>query len=213
MDIAGERSRPEPLAKGPAPPAEDDSGQVGLSGRVERVVKIRGLLLGIVFAATAVGFAAAMPGAMSASDVEPAQDTIELIEAGGPEAAKAKAKPSKPEKAANPDRADEPEVETDGSEDEADGHGAVVSVVAKCDVKGRWHGEAVRSIARNKDATVADAEAACEAAKAAAEDAPAPGRSGEAKAKASDRSGGKPASAGKPAHAGGPPAGKGKDKP
>lgn len=186
---------------------------MGLSGRVERVVKIRGLLGGIVFAATLVTFAAAMPGAMSASEVEPPQDTIELIEAKEPAASTAKAKPPKPEKAAKPERAEEPEVEGDGSEDDAEGHGAVVSAVAKCDVKGRWHGEAVRSIARNKDATVADAEAACTAAKAAAEAAPAPGRSGEAKAKASERSGGKPASAGKPDHAGGPPAGKGKNKP
>ena len=55
----------------------------------------------------------------------------------------------------------------------AENHGKVVSTAAHCDVKGRAHGELVRSIAKDKDATVADAQAACEAAMAAAAAAPA----------------------------------------
>ncbi len=50
-----------------------------------------------------------------------------------------------------------------------DNHGAAVQVAAHCDVKGRAHGELVRSIATDKDATVADAEAACTAATEAQE--------------------------------------------
>ena len=43
-------------------------------------------------------------------------------------------------------------------------HGAAVRVAAHCDVRGRAHGELVRSIAGDEDATVAEAAAACEAA-------------------------------------------------
>ncbi len=43
-------------------------------------------------------------------------------------------------------------------------HGKAVRVAAKCPVEGKAHGQLVRSIARNKSATVEDATAACEAA-------------------------------------------------
>ena len=67
---------------------------------------------------------------------------------------------------------------TDDSEEESDGdgaenHGKAVSTAAHCAVKGRAHGELVRSIAQDKDATVAEAQAACDAALAAAALAPA----------------------------------------
>lgn len=60
-------------------------------------------------------------------------------------------------------------------------HGAAVSTAAHCDLDGRAHGEFVRSIAHDKDATVAEVEAACAAAMADAaagstEDARAGGR-------------------------------------
>jgi hypothetical protein len=45
-------------------------------------------------------------------------------------------------------------------------HGSVVRVAAHCSVTGRAHGELVRSVARDKDMTVADAERACKAATA-----------------------------------------------
>lgn len=62
-----------------------------------------------------------------------------------------------------PDGSDE-ETEDDGAEN----HGKAVSTAAHCAVKGRAHGELVRSIAQDKDATVAEAQAACDAALAAA---------------------------------------------
>lgn len=65
---------------------------------------------------------------------------------------------------ADPERA----VTLDDDEpDEAgkpDNHGSVVSVAAHCPVTGRAHGQLVSSIAKDKQATVADAEAACAAA-------------------------------------------------
>jgi hypothetical protein len=87
-------------------------------------------------------------------------------------------------------------VEGEDLEDEGEGgqanHGRVVRVAAHCDVKGRAHGELVRSIAKDREATVADAESACDEAMAAAE------QSGNGER------GGKPAKAktGKPDHAG-----------
>jgi len=47
-------------------------------------------------------------------------------------------------------------------------HGRAVSTAAHCPLKGRAHGELVRSIAHDKDATVEEAQAACDAALAAA---------------------------------------------
>ncbi len=57
--------------------------------------------------------------------------------------------------------------EEEESRDRCSNHGAAVSTVAKCPVKGRAHGMLVSTIARNKEATVEDAVAACEAALAA----------------------------------------------
>jgi hypothetical protein len=59
--------------------------------------------------------------------------------------------------------------ENDEGSSEADNHGQVVKIVAHCDVKGRAHGALVSSIARDKDATVEEAEKACEEAMAAVE--------------------------------------------
>ncbi len=50
-------------------------------------------------------------------------------------------------------------------------HGKAVRVAAKCPIEGKAHGQLVRSIARNKAATVEDATAACEAALALQEGA------------------------------------------
>ena len=57
--------------------------------------------------------------------------------------------------------------EEEESSDRCSNHGAAVSTVAKCPVKGRAHGVLVSTIARNKEATVEDAVAACAAALAA----------------------------------------------
>ena len=158
------------------------------------MVKLRGILLGIVFTALAVGFAAAMPGAMRVSDV------------GSSQAKKETPKPDK-SKAAEGSEEQESEVkEAEGSENEdpkekaaGDNHGSVVSAIAKCDVKGRWHGEAVRSIAQDKDADLTDVAAACAAAQAAAAAAPPKGKPDHAGSNGKQSAGGKPDDTGKPA--------------
>jgi hypothetical protein len=71
--------------------------------------------------------------------------------------------------------ADEAEVEeaeesdTEGKEEGADaeGHGAVVSAAAHCDLHGRAHGEFVSGIAHDTEATPESVEAACAEAVAA----------------------------------------------
>ena len=101
----------------------------------------------------------------------------------------------------------EPEVVEDDAEEgdsgEAENHGQVVRVAAHCPIKGKAHGELVRSIAQDKEATVEDAEAACEEAMAAAQAAGdskgkpekepkehgKPERAGQGKSKHSDDSG------------------------
>ena len=62
--------------------------------------------------------------------------------------------------------------ETD-TEEGVENHGKAVSTAAHCAIKGRAHGELVRSVAQDKDATVESAQAACDAALAAAAAAPA----------------------------------------
>lgn len=53
---------------------------------------------------------------------------------------------------------------------EGDNHGAAVSTAAHCPITGRAHGVLVSGIARDKDASVEDAQAACDAALAELED-------------------------------------------
>jgi hypothetical protein len=62
-----------------------------------------------------------------------------------------------------------------GPQGARENHGAAVRVAAHCDMRGRAHGELVRSIAGEEDATVAEAAAACEAAQAGGSE---PGTSG-----------------------------------
>ena len=66
------------------------------------------------------------------------------------------------------DEPDDPadEEEEDGEDGEGSSgattnHGSAVRVAAHCDVHGRAHGELVRSVAQDKNATVASAEQAC----------------------------------------------------
>ncbi|MGH3116865.1 MAG: hypothetical protein ACRDQ2_07070 [Gaiellales bacterium] len=71
---------------------------------------------------------------------------------------------------------DDGDDDADATEESEDGtttsfhenHGRAVSTAAHCPLKGRAHGELVRSIARDKDATVEEAQAACDAALEAA---------------------------------------------
>ena len=115
-----------------------------------------GLPLSLALAVLAAGFAYAMPQLQSVS--ADADDAIAVVEASPTGSTHTlTASPS-------------PEASDDDNEDgteRADNHGKVVSTAAHCDIKGKAHGELVRSIAKNKDATVADAQAACDAALAA----------------------------------------------
>lgn len=117
----------------------------------------------------AAGFAYAMPRAYSTSAEGRGTAEPEVIVATTPTptpTATATATPD-PELTETPD---------DGGAEEGaktDNHGRAVSTAAHCDIPGKAHGELVRSVAKNKDATVADAEAACAAAIEAQEAAPA----------------------------------------
>ena len=159
--------------------------------------KFKPLLLGAIFVAIAMAFAYAAPKSFNAASDPKSEVT-----------------PSPPEATPSPDSEETPEPDEDDDSDEeqektgakADNHGRAVSTAAHCDIKGRAKGKLVSSIARDKDATVEDAEAACEAATAAAA-----AGAGEGKGKRSgpppDR--GKPDKGGK--KPGGAPKGRGED--
>ena len=149
--------------------------------------KGHGLVVMVALAVMAAAFAYAMPSVQNVS-AETEDSSLVVVESptGSTHTPTADATPS-------------PE-DTEGSNEKADNHGKVVSTAAHCDVKGRAHGELVRSIAKDKEATVADAEAACQAAlsaQAATVDEPKSnkGRGHEAKAPRPEKT--KPA---KPSH-------------
>lgn len=114
--------------------------------------------MAVVFTAVAVGFAYAMPAIVNTAARVPTQ--LEPV--------------ATPSASTHTQTATVPPVEEEeGDKEHPENHGAAVSTAAHCPVKGRAHGELVRSIAQDKDATVADAEAACAAALAAAAAEPA----------------------------------------
>ena len=121
-----------------------------------------GLPVALALVVLAAGFAYAMPNAYTASaEEEGSPETVAVVASESPT----------PEPTESPvEVTTENDTEGGGGKDN---HGAAVSTAAHCDVHGKAHGELVRSIAKDKDATVADAEAACAAAVAAAEVAPA----------------------------------------
>lgn len=119
--------------------------------------QLRTILAGVIFTMLAVGLAYAMPKAIQAT----AHDFEEELGAGG-QTPTANVPGHTPTARGDKKR----DGEENGSR--PDNHGAAVSTAAHCDVKGRAHGELVRSIAKDEDATVADAEAACAAAMDAA---------------------------------------------
>lgn len=123
-----------------------------------------GIVVAMALTVLAAGFAYAMPRAMSTSATEDPADVTALTPTGSTHTPTATATPT-PSPTATPTEAPD-----DGDEGEGRkaNHGAAVSTAARCDLKGRAHGELVRTIAQDKDATVAEAEAACEAARAAA---------------------------------------------
>lgn len=126
--------------------------------------------ISMVFTTVAMGFAYALPTALrdSASQVP---ETFELPEqeedllAAPMEAQSGGRSHDKP--GSTEAKSEDHGGSKNHSAAKAENHGSVVKVAAHCAVKGRAHGELVRSVASDKDMTVADAERACEAAIAA----------------------------------------------
>ena len=99
-------------------------------------------------------------------ECEPAEDHVSGgADDGGDEGDDAAGQGEEVEGAQGEDAQGEDEED---AQDEAENHGQVVRAAAHCPVRGREHGRLVSSIARQKEATVADAEAACAAAVAEA---------------------------------------------
>lgn len=127
-----------------------------------------GFMLAMALTVLAAGFAYAMPKAMNTSAMgDPTGDAAlseNLDPTGSTHTQTATPSPT-PTATPTEDPDDDGDADGDGRKDN---HGAAVSTAAHCDLHGRAHGEFVRSVAHDKDATVAEVEAACEAAKAAA---------------------------------------------
>lgn len=123
--------------------------------------------LAMALTVLAAGFAYAMPKAMNTSATgDPTGGSLlsEVDPTGSTHTQTATPSPT-PTATPTDDPDDDGDADGDGRKDN---HGAAVSTAAHCDLHGRAHGEFVSSIARDKDVTVAEVEAACEAAKAAA---------------------------------------------
>ena len=128
--------------------------------------------ISMVFTTVAMGFAYALPTALrdTASQV-PAAFELPEQEAGllAPSVqahgrGRSQGKPGDP--GDEETKKEDPEGSKHHSSAKDENHGSVVRVAAHCSVTGRAHGELVRSVARDKDMTVADAERACKAATA-----------------------------------------------
>ena len=118
--------------------------------------------LALALAVFAAGFAYAMPRTVLATaDAELQQDEVALVPTGSTHTSTATTPKQKKTTAKD-------ETGEEGDTQRAENHGAAVSTAAHCDLDGKAHGEFVRSIAHDKDATVAEVEAACDAAKASA---------------------------------------------
>ncbi|MFN2489357.1 MAG: hypothetical protein ABR529_06420 [Actinomycetota bacterium] len=132
----------------------------------------KAVVLGALLAVVAMGMANALPNSLRmsvasgrVSALERHTDSRCLLEKNAEEDG---CKGDEDSTVAAGGEEDEDKDGVDGSDD-GFSLGQAVKVAARCDLKGPAHGELVRSIAHDKDATVADAEAACEAAMAEAE--------------------------------------------
>jgi hypothetical protein len=116
-----------------------------------------GFTMALALTVLAAGFAYAMPRTVLTNAEDPQQAELVLSPTGSTHTSTA----TTPRPKKTKDGAEEDSAEHD------ENHGAAVSTAAHCDLDGRAHGEFVRSIAHDKDATVAEVEAACAAAQAA----------------------------------------------
>lgn len=156
--------------------------------------KIRSVAGGVIFLLLCAGGALAMPAAFNTEPEEEATTALDQVtddsQAGSAELQGETTEVTVPDYAEDQDDGDDPDVA-----EETENHGLAVSTAAHCDLKGRAKGQLVKQIARDKQATVETAQAACDASLAAHE-------AGAASAKpAKPAHAGKPA---KPAHAGQP---------
>jgi hypothetical protein len=134
------------------------------------MLKLRVFLMGAVFAGVAIGFAAAVPHTLRLAATQASQDLED--EAASEEIQSPDGDPT--EAAGDPDEQTREGRREAGGRVEGDGkpmdnHGAAVSTAAHCDLHGRDHGELVREIAQDKDATSDLAETRCAEEVAAAE--------------------------------------------
>lgn len=120
--------------------------------------------LAVALTVLAAGFAYAMPRTvLTNADADRQQDEVVLSPTGSSHTSTATTPTPKQKKTKAKDEAGD-----EGGTERAENHGAAVSTAAHCELEGKAHGEFVRSIAHDKDATVAEVEAACAAAQAAA---------------------------------------------
>ena len=116
-----------------------------------------GFIMALALTVLAAGFAYAMPRTvLTNADEDPQEAELVLSPTGSTHTSTA--------------TTPKPKKTDDGGEEgpeRAENHGAASSTAAHCDLDGKAHGEFVRSIAHDKDATVAEVEAACAAAEAA----------------------------------------------
>ena len=126
-----------------------------------------GFTLALALTVLAAGFAYAMPRTvLTNAEEDPQQAELVLSPTGSTHTPTATTPIPRPKKTKDKDETGQDGE--DGGTERAENHGAAVSTAAHCDLDGKAHGEFVRSIAHDKDATVAEVEAACEAAKASA---------------------------------------------
>ena len=137
--------------------------------------KIRSVAGGVIFLILCAGGALAMPASFNAEPEEETATVADLPEDLQLDAVDV-AVEGETTDVTVPDEEEEDDSEEGdegGGSDKPENHGKAVSTAAHCDLKGRAKGQLVSSVARDKSATAASAQAACDAALAAQEAAPA----------------------------------------
>lgn len=127
---------------------------------------LKSIASAVAFMVLWAGAALALPTSAFSPDEEPST-VAELVEDGDPEVIEVEPTPETDTVDATVSVDDDQEGSDEGDE-KADNHGKAVSTAAHCDLKGRAKGQLVSSVARDKEATVESAQAACDAAIAAA---------------------------------------------
>jgi hypothetical protein len=151
------------------------------------MLKLRVFLMGAVFAAVAIGFAAAVPHTLRLAATQATQDLED--EAASEEIESPDEDPSEAAGDSEGPTQKEGGRERKGEGKPTDNHGAAVSTAAHCDLHGKDHAELVQEIARDKDATSEHAQTRCAEVMAAAEQQSAGGLTTTAHGKDRSKSG------------------------